>query len=592
VNDDDSATPLRAERGRFVHRLSGRSAGPAVWAKRRVLTALLVLCVLLSALLVTGVLATVRLYHSAENRYIGVVFPLTTLTRDVVLQMEQEETGTRGYMLTTSRRSLAPYFAGRKSVLADLRQITVLTRGQPVLAARMREITQEVTELHGYYDRLIVFVADGLLGQRRARQEVFDGEELAARFSHTTSLMQNDIERLVQTTRNQQRVTFNRSLGALGVGGFLALAIAGTLLINVPERLRLLYAAGEKARLQAEQGANAARALAHVSDAVLLVDEAGSIRYWNAAAERLFGRATTDAVGRRADAVVPDHRRMLEAGQSDDSFVPVTIDNVERWLAPTLTSFEGGSVLTVRDATAGYRLERARSDFVATASHELRTPLTSIYGGIRTINARGDDLDPEQRERLLRLIEQESAQLAHIVDQLLISTRLDHHELRLNETDCDLRSLCAEVVDTARMRAPDAMTLTLDARQILRPLRCDESLLRQVLVNLIDNAIKYSADGGEAKVRLSEESGRARIEVEDQGPGIAPAEHERIFDKFYRLDAAMSSGVGGSGLGLYISRAIVTEMGGTLTVRSTLGAGSTFTVTLPYHDGLGRRDAA
>jgi signal transduction histidine kinase len=592
VNRDVSVATLRAERGRFVHRLSGRTAGPAVWAKRRVLTALLVLCVLLGALLVTGVLATVRLYHSAENRYIGVVFPLTMRTRDVVLQMEQEENGTRGYMLTTSRRSLGPYFAGRKSVLEDLRHITALTRGQPVLSARLREIKEEVTALHGYYDRLIVFVADGSLGQQRARQEVFDGEALAARFRHTTSLMQGDIARFVQTTRNQQRVTFDRSLGALGVGGFLALAIAGTLLITVPERLRLLYAAEEKARLQAEQGANAARALAHVSDAVLLVDDAGSIRSWNAAAERLFGNATRDAVGRRADTVVPGYERMLEAARSDDSFVPVTIDNAERWLAPTLSRFEGGSVLTVRDATAGYLLERARSDFVATASHELRTPLTSIYGGIRTLNARGDQLDSAQRQRLLHLIEQESAQLAHIVDQLLISTRLDRHELRLNETDCDLQSLCAAVVDAARVRAPDTVTLTLEAPQILRPLRCDESLLRQVLVNLIENAMKYSAGDGETTVRLSEEAGQARIEVEDRGPGIAPAERERIFDKFYRLDAAMSSGVGGSGLGLYISRAIVTEMGGTLTLRSAVGAGSTFIVTLPYPDGLGRQNAA
>ena len=90
MNGEVSATTLRSARGRLVHRLSGRTAGPASWAKRRVLAALLVLCLLLSALLVTGVLATVRLYHSAENRYIGVVFPLTTLTRDVVLQMEQE----------------------------------------------------------------------------------------------------------------------------------------------------------------------------------------------------------------------------------------------------------------------------------------------------------------------------------------------------------------------------------------------------------------------------------------------------------------------------------------------------------------------
>jgi signal transduction histidine kinase len=587
------AAALRTELRRLVSRLSGRTDGPAVWAKRRVQTTLLVLCVLLVALLATGIYATTRLYHSAENRYVGVVFPLATLTRDVVLQMEQEESGTRGYMLTTDRRSLGPYFSGRKGVQADMRQITALTRGRPVLAARLRQIRREVTGLHGFYDRLIVFVADGTLGQRRARQAVLDGEARAARFRHTTSLMQGDIDRFVQTTRSEQRATFDRALGALGIAGFVALAIAVTLLFNVPERLRLLYAVEEEARLQAEQGANAARALAHVSDAVVLVDEAGSIRSWNAAAERLFGIAASSALGRRAIAVVPDYGPLLDAAQSDDSFVPVAIEDAERWLAPTLSTFEGGSVLTIRDATAGYLLERVRSDFVATASHELRTPLTSIYGGIRTLNARGDQLDPMQRERLLRLIEQESAQLAHIVDQLLISTKLDRHELRLSESDCELSSLSAEVVESARTRAPDTITVTLHAPQTPIPLRCDESLLRQVLVNLIDNAIKYSGDGGRIDVRLTEELGQARIDVQDEGLGIPPADHERIFEKFYRLDAGMSSGIGGSGLGLYISRAIITEMEGTLTVRSAPGAGSTFTVTLPYHDDLaGRRNVA
>jgi signal transduction histidine kinase len=103
-------------------------------------------------------------------------------------------------------------------------------------------------------------------------------------------------------------------------------------------------------------------------------------------------------------------------------------------------------------------------------------------------------------------------------------------------------------------------------------------------VNLIDNAIKYSRGGGHVDVRLADEIGQVRIEVEDNGPGIPADEHERIFEKFYRLDAAMNGGVGGTGLGLYISRAIITEMGGTLTIQSSQGAGSTFTVTLVHQN--------
>jgi signal transduction histidine kinase len=115
----------------------------------------------------------------------------------------------------------------------------------------------------------------------------------------------------------------------------------------------------------------------------------------------------------------------------------------------------------------------------------------------------------------------------------------------------------------------------------IAPLRCDESLLRQVLVNLVENALKYSVDGGRIDVRLRDETSRVVIEVADQGLGIPPAEQERIFEKFYRLDAAMSRGVGGSGLGLFISREIVAQMGGSLDVDSVEGEGSIFTVTLP-----------
>jgi signal transduction histidine kinase len=116
---------------------------------------------------------------------------------------------------------------------------------------------------------------------------------------------------------------------------------------------------------------------------------------------------------------------------------------------------------------------------------------------------------------------------------------------------------------------------------IAAPVRCDESLLRQVLINLVDNAIKYSVDGGLVLVRLRDETAVVHIDVIDKGLGIPAAEQERIFDKFYRLDAEMTRGVGGSGLGLYISREIVAQLGGTLSLQSQPGVGSTFTVTLP-----------
>jgi signal transduction histidine kinase len=179
------------------------------------------------------------------------------------------------------------------------------------------------------------------------------------------------------------------------------------------------------------------------------------------------------------------------------------------------------------------------------------------------------------------MIEQESEHLVQIVDQLLVSAQLDRGALHLDESEVDVRALCSAVIESARLRAAAGREIAFDAPPAVTTVRCDESLLRQVLVNLVENALKYSLNGGRIEVRVLNESASVQIEVEDEGLGIPSAEQERIFEKFYRLDAAMTRGVGGSGLGLYISREIVTQMGGSLSVRSVPDVGSTFTVTLP-----------
>ena len=258
----------------------------------------------------------------------------------------------------------------------------------------------------------------------------------------------------------------------------------------------------------------------------------------------------------------------------------MTLAGEERWFAPSASRFDGGIVLTVRDVTTAHLLERARTEFVATASHELRTPLTSIYGAAQTLIGR-EGLSEEVRQELMRIIAGESVHLARIVDQLLVTAQLTRGPLTLMETDCDLRALCANVLAAAETRRPEAATLALTAPPVVERYRCDEGLLRQVLVNLVDNALKYSPDGGQVEVRLEDGSDLVRIEVRDEGLGIAPSEQERIFEKFYRLDAEMTRGVGGSGLGLHIVREIVEQMGGTISVRSAPGKGSTFTVSLP-----------
>jgi len=557
----------------------GRELEAAVLAKRRVQVALVVLILLLGALLATGVYGAFALYRSAEDRYVHILIPLRTDARDLVLQMVNQETGVRGYMITSHRSSLTPYFAGRTGVRNDLARITVLTAGRPQLQTQLRPLRSEILALHGYFDRQVTFVADGHLGAQRARANVLGGQTLFNRFRADAAKLQSNIDAFGQQTQRDQRRTFLRVVGLLAAGGLFALAIAIFLIRRVPERLRELYSAEEQARIHAEQGANAARALAHVSDAVVLVDDAARVLSWNTAAEDLFGISAEAAIGSTATAVFPEFSVLVE--RSGSGLTPVRIGGEERWLAVAVSRFEGGIVMTLRDATIEHVLERTRSDFVTTASHELRTPLTAVYGSVRTLLEREDTLEESQRRRLLRVIEQESEHLAQIVDQLLVAAQIDRGQLRLSETECDIAALCSSVVDAAESRKPDSIQLDLVAPRTTRPLRCDQPRLKQVLVNLVENAIKYSPDGGRIEIRVADLADRVRIDVGDQGLGIPPSEQSRIFEKFYRLDADMTRGVGGSGLGLYISREIVEQMGGMLSVRSRHGTGSTFTVTLP-----------
>ncbi|MDE3190991.1 MAG: CHASE3 domain-containing protein [Acidobacteriota bacterium] len=564
----------------------GRELDRPVAAKRRVQLALVVLIILLGGLLATGVYSAFALYHSAETRYIHVLFPLRARSQDLTLQMVNEETGVRGYMISSDRKTLQPYFLGRTNVRVDLARISTLIAARPDLKALLGPIRAEIRALDGYFDRQITFVADGTLGTERARKDILGGQKLFNRFRVDAAAFEASITAFVDQTRSEERRTFERAIGLLGAGGLFALGIAIFLVRRVPERLRRLYADEERARIRAEQGANSARALAHVSDAVVMLDDASCILSWNTAAAELFGISAEAALGRPAGSVFPEFGVLIE--RSGGELTPVRIGGEERWLAISLSRFEGGRVVTFRDATAEHTLERARADFVTTASHELRTPLTAVYGSVRTLIEREHELDDGTRRRLLRMIEQESDHLAQIVDQLLVTAQIDRGGLRLDERECDVREICASVVEAAEARKPETIELALVAASDVGPIRCDPPRLRQVLVNLVENAIKYSPEGGRIQIRIADTPDRLRIEVHDEGLGIPPSEHGRIFEKFYRLDADMTRGVGGSGLGLYISREIVEQMGGLLSVRSHRGTGSTFTVTLPRAAGPAR----
>jgi signal transduction histidine kinase len=260
--------------------------------------------------------------------------------------------------------------------------------------------------------------------------------------------------------------------------------------------------------------------------------------------------------------------------------VPLVRDGRERWLAISGVDFGEGAVYALQDVTDEYALEKTRSDFVATASHELRTPLAAVYGAVRTLRREDVELSEEHRAAFLDMIESESLRLSKIVGQILLAGQLDADAVELSISECDPVQVASEVIESASVHLPEGILLGLSAEGA-RSIDCDEAKLKQVLVNLVDNAIKYSPDGGQVTIRLDQNGNGCLIEVADQGLGIPAEEQDRIFEKFYRLDPQQTKGVGGSGLGLYICRELVERMDGQLSVESEPGVGSRFQVALP-----------
>jgi signal transduction histidine kinase len=243
--------------------------------------------------------------------------------------------------------------------------------------------------------------------------------------------------------------------------------------------------------------------------------------------------------------------------------------------------YEEGTVYAFRDLTEERALESMRQDLVATVSHELRTPLAAIYGAALTLR-RGDvDLEAELRDKLLEVVVEEATRLSEIVNDLLLASQLDSGKVRVNIEQCDPLEIAQLEIETARVHAPAAVEIVLDAPQSLPPVAADAGQLRQVISNLIDNAIKYSPDGGRVTVSLEERNHHVQFAITDAGLGIPAAEQQRIFEKFYRLDPDMTRGIGGTGLGLYICRELVRRVNGRIWVESERGKGSTFFVEVP-----------
>ena len=225
------------------------------------------------------------------------------------------------------------------------------------------------------------------------------------------------------------------------------------------------------------------------------------------------------------------------------------------------------------------RLSALRADFVSLVSHELRSPMASVIGSARTLEQRWRELSPEQRESFLALIAHETSRLAELIGDVLDTSRIESGTFSYSFEDVDLARLVRDSAAAAE-HGQDEVTVEAVVREPLPPVRGDRDRLRQVLVNLIDNAVKYSPPGDRVSVEAEQSDSRVVIEVRDRGPGISPEHQRLIFEKFGRANVAAHTKPG-TGLGLFIARSIAEAHGGALEVRSAPGRGATFWLSLP-----------
>jgi PAS domain S-box-containing protein len=354
-------------------------------------------------------------------------------------------------------------------------------------------------------------------------------------------------------------------------------------------QMRALARHVEEQRVELERHA---RVLQHVDRGVFLVDGDGIIQYWNPAAHEITGLSAEALVGRPADEVLPGWAEVGPEvpvaavpgpGSLEAKTLPLEIDGRELWLSISGVIFEDGVVYAFRNLTEERALEELKGEFVTTVSHELRTPLAAIYGAAQTLRRSDVTLSDDSKERLLEVIALESERLTRIAGEILLANNLDSGRLALEQQLVDVERLVKGVVRDIRMAFADRNDITIElvAPNTIAPVAGDKDKLRQVLINLLDNAVKYSPDGGRIELRVERSESGIRFFVRDEGLGIPHGEEQRIFGKFYRLDPQLTRGVGGTGLGLYICRELVRRMEGRLSVESAEGRGSTFRVDLP-----------
>jgi PAS domain S-box-containing protein len=329
--------------------------------------------------------------------------------------------------------------------------------------------------------------------------------------------------------------------------------------------------------------------LSNIADGIVAVDRDGKVVLWNAAAERITGVPAQEALERTPSEVLQRDLESDRESPAGERLVSIRRGGEEIWLSLTEAIMRdpagavAGRIFAFRDISAERVVEQMKSEFVSNVSRELRSPLTSIYGFAETL-LRDDVLfGQEERSTFLGYIASEAGRLTAIVDRLLAVARLDSGDLQVQLATIDLSTVVSEVVSSAKQsHALAGHEFVLDLPPEPLAVAADREKLRQIVTDLVDNAVKYSPEGGTVRVAARRRDDTVEVSVDDEGIGIPEAEQSRIFAKFYRAESGgRDLASGGTGLGLFIAKELLAAMRGRIWVRSREGEGSSFVFSLP-----------
>ncbi|KAB3533172.1 two-component system histidine kinase PnpS [Alkaliphilus serpentinus] len=334
--------------------------------------------------------------------------------------------------------------------------------------------------------------------------------------------------------------------------------------------------------------------LASIINPIIAVDNKHKIIFLNPAAEELFQISADEATGKHLLEIVrnnqldekikdvfENHRETqleISIDEPTEKILKIYTNLIRLENDPTRTM---GIVALIQDVTEIRKLEKMRSDFVANVSHELKTPLTSISGFVETLKS-GAIEDETTRERFLDIIDIETGRLTRLIDDILTLSEIENTNIRSYKQEIHPSEVIGEVLEILTPIATSKdISLTGDIEANLPPIKGNRDWFKQMLINLLDNSIKYTPVGGKVTLNAFKKYHNTIISIKDTGTGIAKSEIPRLFERFYRVDKARSKRIAGTGLGLAIVKHIVLSLKGKIKVNSELGKGTEFTIILP-----------